>query len=296
MPRLWFRMFDSAPQGGGAPMAISCEDEAISWNERGWGIYWTVNAFRDGVRRISHLEAVLAWATDLDASSKAEQRQRIGRAPLRPSLVVETRRGYHVYYGAKDGTSEGWDAIVRRRLIGYFGGDENASDLARILRVPGYDHCKDPSSRFRCEVVDEWPVAYRERDMLEAFPERAPRQAAASRVVAAAPHAARPAAAARPETPWDRLNAADQGELLLRLSGHPAMGGEHIVLREQSGVRKICVNGKSNSTWVDAQGRIGSLSGGGPTVVQWLQWYGLGRAQVLDVFAEVFPEQGWRKR
>lgn len=89
----------------------------------------------------------------------------------------------------------------------------------------------------------------------------------------------------------DRLHATNQQSLLARLSGHPIVHGERYSFRRVSnGNHNIVVNGKPTSCFIDRQGRIGSLSGGGPSVYQWVRWFGHDARSAIAVLRDVFPE------
>ena len=74
--------------------------EAIRLNspEHCNGVFHTVNAFRGTKRTKDELTAINAWFVDIDEGDKADMLARIYAAPIEPSIIVETRRGYHVYY------------------------------------------------------------------------------------------------------------------------------------------------------------------------------------------------------
>ena len=158
-------------------------------------------------------------------------------------------------------------------------------DLDRVLRVPGYLHLKDPTDPFLVKHVwGPYPATYTEREMIACFPpsreELEPR----------APKPTQPLDV-RGSGFWDRVFDLDCGEALLRLSGHRAVNGETYKLRPMSnGNRNVLVNGKSTSCWVDRNGRIGSHSRGGPSILRWLQWFNLSTAEAAEVIKEVFPE------
>jgi hypothetical protein len=284
MPARYFRMFDPEPRG---VFELTAGESPAEWNRKGFGIFWTVNEF-NGPRRIENLTRVAFWAVDLDDGTKAEQLERIQKAPLIPSLIVETKRGYQVYYRAKDGRKEHWNAIVLHRLVPYFGADKNARDLARILRVPGFLHLKDPANPFQVKTVFTSPAAYTEWQMVEHFPdteaeERAREQHHQDRTRYKAP-------TGLAETFWDRVYELDCLEGLSRLSGHPGVSGEQYTFRRNaSGTHNILVDGKGTSCWVDRNGRIGSLAGGGPTLFQWLKWFRNSPGDCAKIIKQLFP-------
>jgi RepB DNA-primase from phage plasmid len=283
----WYRMLDADPAKGNGAIQIR-PAEARGWNDKQFGIFWTLNSF-NGPRRIPNLTRVNAWAVDMDAGTKAEQVAKLKRSPLVPSLVVETKRGYQAYWAAKDGRAEHWNAIVLDRLVPYFGADSNARDLARILRVPGYRHWKDPADPFQVQQVWEHTVAYSEQQVALAYPDHgAPGRDAKAR--AEAERADKKQDLSGP-TIWDRIFAIDCEEGLRRLSGHSAVRGEKYTFKlNRTGTRNVIVDGKGSSAWVDANGRIGSLSRGGPTLYQWLRWYGNSPRDCVDVLKHIYPE------
>lgn len=281
--------------------AIRCTvDEARAWNtpERGFGIFATVNDFGDAPRRKDNLVAICAWAVDMDDGTKGEMHRKLLASPLVPSIIVETKRGYQAQWLAAPGAKrEHWNAIVLERLVPHFGADKNARDLCRILRMPGYLHLKDPSDPFPVRLAWKHQVAYTERQIAEAFrwvpnmdAHRA-QLAEAQRAISRQAHQNAPGGAETiSEDFWAAIGEIDCGEALERLSGSGYVNGERFTLRPQSnGNRNIYVDGKGTACWVDASGKIGSPSGGGPTIVQWLRWYRHPWSYVLEAIKSVFP-------
>jgi hypothetical protein len=90
---------------------------------------------------------------------------------------------------------------------------------------------------------------------------------------------------------WEALFMADQEELLERLSGCDEVGNERFTFRANgNGNKNILVNGKPTSTFLCKEGRIGSMDGGGPTVFQWLKWYGHDSKKCIEAIKRVAPE------
>lgn len=278
-----YALHDSDP--GNHRMERIHPDQAAEYNARGFGIFHTVQEFQ-GPRRIENLVRINAWAVDIDEGTKEAQLERI-KAGLLPTMVIETKRGYQVYWAAKDAKAEHYKAIVADRLVPFYGADPKARDLARILRKPGFLHLKNPQEPFLVRKVWEYPVSYTELQMATFYPD-----ASAHGDGARDEHANR---AGRPlhvaGSFWDRVAHLDCEEALSRLSGHPYVGGEvYEFKRNSSGTKNIYVNGKSTSCWIDTSGRIGSLDGGGPTIFQWLNWFHKNPQRVRAMIEEVFPE------
>lgn len=281
----WYRMHD-APDAPKAAIPVE-RSEAKRWNtpEAGFGIFATVNTF-DGPRRKENLRRINAWPVDIDDGSKESQQAKILGAPLWPSMIVETKRGFQVYYCAKDGKAKHWDAILQNILVPYFGADKNARDLCRILRVAGFLHLKDPSSPFLIRMAYQRNVAYTEQQIVKAFPWVQNKTAHVEQrreVRAATSHDAG-------EDFWEAVFKLDHGDALERLSGSHYVNGERFTFRHcTNGNKNILVDGKGTSCFVDDRGRIGSLSGGGPLITNWLRWYGNDWKQTLEAVKGIYP-------
>lgn len=297
-----YRLHDSDDElrtkEGAKPIARA---EAEHWQSRGYGIFVAVNEF-DGPRRKENLRKISAWAIDIDGGGKDEQRKRLLRSPLVPSMIVETKSGFHAWWIARDGKPEHWNAIVLERLVPFFGSDKNARDLCRILRMPGFLHLKDPAAPFKIRIAWRHEVSYSERQLAQAFkwvPDKASqraahdeqRRAAEAEIRERAKQNAIAAGLAPTESLWDAIYALDCEEGLRRLSGHPIVGGEAYSFRRTgSGNLNIFVDGKSSPCFIDGDKRIGSPSGGGPTLVQWIRWFGRSYRDAIDALKQVFPQ------
>lgn len=294
-----YRMHD-APDANKAAVEVS-RDDAKRWNEQGYGIFITVNTF-NGARRKENLSRINAWAIDIDDGTKEAQHKRLLSSPLVPSLIVETKRGYQAYWIARGANAENWNAIVLERLVPFFGADANARDLCRILRMPGYFHMKDPADPFLIRVAWKHEVSYTERQIGQAFrwvpnpkAQKAAhddaRQAAEAEIREQARHNAIAAGLPPSESLWDAIYALDCEEGLRRLSGHSAVNGEQYTFRRTGrGNLNIFVDGKGSPCFIDGNKRIGSPSGGGPTLVQWLRWFGHSYRDAIAVLKDVYPQ------
>jgi hypothetical protein len=281
-----YRMLDAADA---SKAAIPCTlEEARRYNtpELGWGVFCTLNTF-NGARRKENLTRIEAWAVDMDEGDKLLQHARIESSPLIPSIVVETKRGFQVYWAAQDGAkTEHWNAIVLERLVPHFGADKNARDLCRILRMPGFLHLKDPSSPFKCVLRWKHLVRYSERQMADAFrwvPSKTAVHEARTEARKAMPFDSG-------ENFWDAVFGIDCEEGLSRLSGHWAVSGEQYTFhRNANGNTNLFVDGKGTSVFIDANGKIGSLDGGGPSLANWLRWFKHDWKTVITVLKELYP-------
>lgn len=262
--------------------------EAIHLQVEGYGIFVAVNEFKDGIRKVENLTKINAWAIDIDSGSKNDMISRLKKGPI-PSLVVETKRGYQAYWQAKDATPEAWNSIQVDRLVPFYGADANARDLARILRMPGFYHMKDPKNPFLVQKVWQWPVSYNEQDFLDFFPDANKNQ----REVKAFKQMQYETREIKTQGSnfWDKVYNLNCEQALYRLSGKACVNFEIFTFKQnRSGTKNILANNKPTSCWIDLNGRIGSFDKGGPTIYQWLRWYNHHPKDVYQIIKQEFPE------
>lgn len=264
----------------GPPVRIELE-QAKEYNHQGYGIFWTVNPFNGPGR--TQASGVYYWFSESDDGSKQRQLVRVASLPLRPSCIVESKRGFHWYWRRANAVGRAldslhcWDVLVKRGLCPAINGDPKATDPLRLLRVPGFYHHK--SEPFLVRTVWETDAAYTEEQMLEAFP--------------AAGKARRPVVhQPTGDSFWTRADSLHAGEAIIRLNGHWLQNGEHFELREQAnGNLNIYRTTDSYSTgcWVRSDGSLGGVAGG-PCLKHWLAWYGHSWGTIRKGLLEVFPE------
>ena len=117
--------------------SIAYKLEEHNANDR--GIHFTVNP--GGTKR-QEITEIRALFIDIDDVPLEEQKKRIRAFPIRPSLVVRTRRGYHVYWKVKD-IAVGEFEMFQKALIKQFGADPVITNPNRCMRLPGFYNCKD---------------------------------------------------------------------------------------------------------------------------------------------------------
>ena len=261
------------------------EDLALNWNQKGFGIFWTVQDFNSTDRKKENLSKILSWAIDIDGGDK-ESQMSIIKSHAIPSLVVETKNGFHVYWNAINATVENFEAIVSDRLIPIFNADKKAKDLSRILRVPGYYHLKDPNDPFLVKQVFKSNAAYTEDQMFSLFPLNK-KELKISNIKQELRHAFK----ADGNDIWEKVYNLDCEQGLIRLSGTRAVNGEPFSFRRVSnGNLNILVNNKSTSSWIDTDKKIGSTDKGGPTLWQWINWYHRNHKITYQYMREFFGE------
>ena len=287
--RLLFSMSDVNPCGTTLLKSI---DKAFEANEKQQGIFWTVNAFSGTSRKNDECRKILAWAIDIDPAPGEEKPDLMARilAGPRPTSVIESGRGYHVYFDAdKSVTTKNYTKIVEQ-MVKFYLGDPKAKDIARLLRVPGFLHWKDPGNPKPVRLLRDFfhtNHVYSEKDMMILFPQ--PQVAVVDQQEKR--QLKKVLSFQKDSQLFERIYSMNCKEGLERLSGHPAVSMETFSFRRTTnGNQNILVNGKGTSCWIDKNNRIGSGDGGGPTLWQFINWYHKDHKKTHQFFKEVFPE------
>ncbi|MBE9103810.1 hypothetical protein IQ229_02275 [Nostoc cf. edaphicum LEGE 07299] len=106
------------------------------------GIFYNVN----GGRSNNAVNRFYANFFEHDKGTKEERRKKIYSFPLRPTLIITTRRSSHTY-DVLNLTSDQyknldiWKEYQEKRAY-YMGSDPSIKDLPRLMRLAGFDHVK----------------------------------------------------------------------------------------------------------------------------------------------------------
>lgn len=145
--------------------------------EEGYGVFFTVNGFFGGKRDSNHLKSINAFFADIDYPDKINKNEEkikqykseitmeIVESGAIPSAIVETKNGLHVYWFLEapiylnelnESQVENLKKVYRdieEGILNRFDGDPGAKDLARVLRVPGSKHLKNPEDPYECKLI-----------------------------------------------------------------------------------------------------------------------------------------------
>ncbi|MEX2125502.1 MAG: DNA-primase RepB domain-containing protein [Woeseia sp.] len=118
-------------------------------NAAGAGVFVTVNEMRGQKRGTADFKAARAIFQEDDDGAPA--------LPLAPHIVVESSPGkFHRYLLTATDDRDAWEA-VQQTMVDLFGSDPRAKDCARVLRLPGFLHKKNPAAPFRVRLC-EWSI------------------------------------------------------------------------------------------------------------------------------------------
>ncbi len=127
-------------------------DKLVELNQRGAGIFVTVNKTDLKGRKLGNMIQPRCVFQEADRSGAPVP-------PLSPHIVVESSPGkLHRYWLIDtDADPVEWSqwSTVERRMVADFGSDPNAKDPARVLRLPGFYHLKNPAQPHLVSIVEE---------------------------------------------------------------------------------------------------------------------------------------------
>lgn len=246
------------------------------YNNRGFGVFYGVNQF-SGRRIKQNLTKINAWYCEVDGD-KQILRRKVASSPIHPSIINETRNGFHLLWLAKDATEEAYKR-VEQGLVRFFDGDAKVLDTTRVLRLPGFYWNKDMNNRFLVKNLHNEETYHEEKDMIEAYPYVKSIKAIKIRTFSSALSS---------NDPIHRLKRYSVREGLRKLSGTPYVKGDTYDFHDNyDGTTQIVVNGSPSSSWIDREGKIGSWKRSGPNLLAWLRWYENSMEDIKRIASEV---------
>lgn len=131
-----------------------------TYNTSKWGVFLCINAMDGQGQSLPNVTAIRANVVDLDdPATSADAYNRAINSQMPPHMVVQTSPGkYHLYWLLNPYTGNDFYTQHQRKLIQLYGGDKHVTDATRVLRVPGFNHCKGEPVQVNC-----WPVSNRPR-------------------------------------------------------------------------------------------------------------------------------------
>lgn len=146
-----------------------CMKDLFTLNANNYGMYFAVNGghSKNAVRENSFPRAQFS---EIDDQSFEEQTELINSFPLSPSIIVKTKKSLHCYWLIDDGNFTRW-VDIQERLIKWFHSDGKIKDESRVMRIPGFFHCKDKNNKAFCDLVKFDPnIRYTQDQLLEVLP------------------------------------------------------------------------------------------------------------------------------
>ena len=247
-------------------------DEVIKKQEKWCWVYFSVNQMETWTRSKSTTTHINAWIVEVDDKPKKEQMDAYMNAPIKPSMIIESKKSYHVYYFAKDWDIETYETICWW-LKQYFGWDiALVKDYSRVLRIPWFSHLKDPLDPFLVKLVYiNNENKHTKEQMMSAFPyENVEKKTWTQTIIPS-------------EWVWNEMASWNSQSMLDDLSWTRLMNWDMIAFKSNTVWSQILVNWKSTWSWVDAAWMIWSTDKWWPTRIQWiLRYWNVTKSELLS--------------
>src|SRR6516225_4491568 len=122
----------------------------VKQNERGAGIYVTVNETDGGGRKATNITRIRALFDDLDGAPI----EPVNNAKIKPHIIVESSPGrFHPYWSFTGRMPLKVFEPLQKELARRFGGDPAVHDLPRVMRLAGFVHRKEKDKPFLSHIV-----------------------------------------------------------------------------------------------------------------------------------------------
>lgn len=136
-------------------------EKYVKLNKEGFGIHFTPNGVKsvEDRNKLKNLLCINTWFVDVDVDEtkqiinnddlvkrkikKDEILTKIFDSDIWPSLIVETRNGYHLYWWSIGDAKEKNYKLIQTGLAKKFNGDIGAAGVLHSLRVPGFKYKKN---------------------------------------------------------------------------------------------------------------------------------------------------------
>lgn len=257
-------------------------------NQNECGIFFSVNWFEWDRRKKEDVKYINAWICEIDEMDKEFQKQLIEFCPLKPSLVVESKNWFHLYWFAKEWTIENRVKICNW-VRNFFDWDHKAITIERVLRLPWYNHMKDPSQLFEVKVCGGELGYYTEQEMLFAYSDT---ESVSEKKEKKQELKYQISQYKGTDDFWERAWKLDSKKMLEAVSWSNYVSWEVITFkRNSSWCEQIFVNWKSTSSRIDKQWLIGSHDKWWPTRLQRVNRYWVADYKQLYQFVIwLFPD------
>lgn len=138
--------FTGQKYSGEAAKFTNCVETLKEHNKHNRGIFYVVNY---GGHNDADITRINAQFVEMDEGSFEEQQTKIDAFGLPPSMVIKTRKSLHTYWFVTDAKVEKFRGI-QKGLVKHFGGDPMCVNESRVMRLPGFMHCKQDPVEVEC--------------------------------------------------------------------------------------------------------------------------------------------------
>lgn len=152
-----------------------------SKNSEGYNVYFFPNhpskdVYKEGVTHLSgrHIDTFKYVFIDMDLkdkvyASKEEFLAKVAEFPLKPSMVVNSGNGVHVYWKIKDLTRDSY-LETQMRLINAFKTDESVWTVLQLMRFPNFKNTKNEAEFKDVNILTNFCELNKEYNIEELLP------------------------------------------------------------------------------------------------------------------------------
>lgn len=176
---IYFRTFsdkDEEDSGRNYQEQLRCSDGLFRYLHKvnipeNRGVFWVVNGGGHNDKAVKKSKSCTAQFMEIDEDENGnrlsfdKQLEIINSFPLKPSIVNRTRKSLHCYWLLKDGNILRFRTI-QKKLVAQFHADPANVNESRVMRLPGFFHCKEEPIKVECISFD--PELRYTQDELEA--------------------------------------------------------------------------------------------------------------------------------
>ncbi len=145
-----------------------CWQWLCSYNTNGYGIFCIVNETNGQGVHAENVTAIRAHFVDLDNLNAMENLARACAWYPLPSFSVQSSPNKaHVYWPVQRYMNASFFTSIQRKLITLFNADPVIHDLPRVMRVPGFYHCKGAPVLVTCSALPGYAVGRVDASILD---------------------------------------------------------------------------------------------------------------------------------
>lgn len=131
----------------------NCHQALKFYNDSGYGVFIAINAIRSGCpRTLENVEHIWTQVVDIDDPLQMQDSyNRAVQSACPPHFAVQTSPGHiHLYWLVEPYTGNDFFKLQQQKLNQLYNGDTNVTDATRVMRVPGFNHCKGTLQLVTC--------------------------------------------------------------------------------------------------------------------------------------------------
>lgn len=261
--------------------------------KRGAGVYFAVNPQEDPSQRgIDNTSEWKRFGLDWDVCKEEDQlpkeeivkrkEKKLGEIKalaIAPNWLIETKNGYQGIYiwdraipletvEARRAANEEYKNLLRG-FGSVTGLTSEGDNISRAIRLPGTFHLKNPDDPFKITFIQPNPTPINFEKFKEAYPPIAKPVVQLSTFVQSA------------DPIIEQILNYPVQKAIEKLSGKEAVEFEKFAFSPNSdGTVQIIIDGSATSQWIDIPNNTiggGGVGQGNPTIIQFVQWYGINR-------------------